>query len=404
MASFNKEILINIYEPIAGAYIATWSRFQFQGFTKALDAGLGECVVVTDMAFDYAGADLLLGNDVEIRISDVDTANDNSNAKSRIIYKGYISLIERDVEGQTEGVTVHMVGYYTLLALDVLKNSAQTTLYSNSSTGLTTTIGSINAADIGLMIRTVLDRYAAENSGSKITYDPANIPNTSTTAIYSFKQRTYRQALDDLKALAPGGLFYYVNELGSVSFKQKPTSPTHQFVFGKHFNKVHVEHSLEKVRNFFLLWNGTPSGGSKVYKHYQDDASVAQYKRRVQTDNDYVSTSTAADLQGVRFLADNAKPDVKVTCTIYDNNSDQDKGYDIESIQPGDTCSFYGFSAGFDDIFQDNMIITQVVYTLDSVELTVEVIKSSLIDIQNQQGQTIDDISTGGLLIPESYT
>ena len=53
----------------------------------------------------------------------------------------------------------------------------------------------------------------------------------------------------------------------------------------------------------------------------------------------------AADLLGSKFLAESKQPDIKVTCTIIDN-ADGVKGYDIESIQPGETCRFVGYGSG----------------------------------------------------------
>ncbi len=177
-----------------------------------------------------------------------------------------------------------MLGYYTRLSLDVLKNGSQTTLYSNSTTGLTTTLGSQDAADIGDMASAVIDRYRTEASDTSIYYTADDIPDTSTTATFSFSQKTYRDAIDDLKALAPEGTYWYVDETGRFSFKPTPTTATHTFVFGKHFLDVNVQRSLEKVRNVLLLWNGK-TGGSSIYKHYEDTASIALYGRRTTTSN-----------------------------------------------------------------------------------------------------------------------
>ncbi len=82
----------------------------------------------------------------------------------------------------------------------------------------------------------------------------------------------------------------------------------------------------------------------------------------------------------------------------------QATGTDIEDIHPGDTCRFLGFSSNLSDIFRDNMLITRVSYTLDSVEIEVELNKSGLLDVQARQGRAISDIGNGGLGIPESYT
>lgn len=396
MAPFPKSILINVYVQSTGAFITTWKNFQFGGYTKSLDGGLSECVIKLDKVFDYSGGDLILGNDIEVRISDKDTVVVAGNG-SRIVYRGYISMIERNIDGHGEGVTVHVLGYYTLLALDILKNGSQTTLYSDTTNGLTTT--SATAADIGLMMRGIITRYIAETTNPKISYNIDDIPNTSTTATYTFQQNTYREAMDVIKQMAPTGVFYYVDELGKVKFKSKPTTPTHKFVFGRHFKKVHVQHSLEKVRNVALIWDGVTS-----YIHYNDEDSIASFGRKVERFVDHGLSSAASALKGARFLADNAKPDVRVTCTILDNNGDDNMGYDIESIQPGDTCSFYGFATGFDTIFNDNMIITEVSYNLDYAEVTVEIIKSTLIEEQQNQQRDISDVTNAVGSIPASYS
>lgn len=404
MATQKKQIIANVYQPASGALLATWTSFSFDGFQKDINAGPSECVIRLAAVFDYSGVDLLLGNDVELRVSDKDTVVQVSDSATRIVYRGYISLIERDVNGPSEQVTVHLLGYYTLLSLDYLKNGSQTTLYSESGAGLTTTSGSTTAADLGLMVRAILDRYTAETSNPRISYDPDDIPNTSTTAVYTFQQKTYREALDALLSMAPVGTFYYINEIGRVVFKSKPTTATHKFTFGKHFTTVHVEHSVEKVRNVALIWNGQ-TGASQVYKHYEDAGSIETYGRRAEDIKDFgVNSAAAADLLGARFLADNKYPDIKIVCAIIDNNGQDPFGYDIESIQPGDTCSFFGFNSGFDDIFRENMLITSVRYTLDKVELTIELLGTGVVNVQRIQGQQINDIASGGLGVPESYT
>jgi hypothetical protein len=401
MSIRNKNLIVIVSSP-TGGYLATWSNVDLEGFSKEINGGIGECVIKLDKAFDYSAGDVAIGNDVEMRISDKDTVdNVNNPDSSRTIYRGYISLIEREVVGAREQVTIHLLGYYTKLSLDILKDGTQATLYSDATDGVGATSPSADA-DIGLMMRGVLDRYIAETTNPKIGYNIADIPDTATTTYYKFQQQTYRQAMDVIKRMAPVGYFYYIDETGQVKFGPKPTTPTHKFIFGRHFNAVKVEQSLEKVRNVFLIWNGE-SGISAVYKSYEDDNSISLYGRRVEPVNDYgIDNSDAADKIGAKLLSESKDPEIKVICTIIDNNESDDMGYDIESIQPGDTCSFYGFDSSLAEIFQDNMLITNVNYKLGQVEIQVEIIKSGLFDIQDQQGKEIHDASNP--LIPDSYT
>lgn len=405
MAATKKTITASIFDPNTGFKIAVWRDFDFKGYTKEINAGVAECVIVLPELFDYSSGALALNNEVELRISDVDTltpgALSSSDIASRVIYRGYISLVERSIERQ-EGITVHILGFYTKLSTDILKNNAQTTLYSKTSPGLTITVADQSAADIGLLVRSIIDRYRAETTNPKIYYNADDIPLTSTTATYRFEQKTYRDAIEAMRKLSPENVYWYVNELGQAFFKARATTPTHTFVFGKHFHAVRVEQSLEKVRNVALVWDGEAAG---TYKHYEDAASIALYGRRVQTITDFgVDNSNAADLIGVKFIAENKNPEIKVVCTILDNNAGNGKGYDIESIQPGDTCSFKGFSTGVNELFYDNMLITRVAYSLDKVVMDVQIVRTGLLDITAQQQRDIGDINSGGLGIPESYT
>jgi len=405
--NIKKQIIINVSDSVTGNLMKTITNFEFVSLSKSLNAGCGECVINMAVPFDYDGQELALGNDVEIRISDKDTIAGSlalqDTAGSKVIYTGYISLIERNVQGEREGLTVHMLGHYTKLQTDILKNSAQTTLYSKTYVGLTITSGDLSSADIGLLMRSVIDRYRAETVNPKIGYIYDDVPNTGTVATYSFAQKTYREAMEILKRMAPLGMYYYIDPVGNLKFKQSASTPKHLFIFGKHFRGVRVEQSMEKVRNGLLVWNGQ-TGGSSIYKSYSDADSILRYGRRTETFNDYgINNVDGADLIGAKFIDENKRPDIKVTCEIIDNSESTDRGYDIESIEPGDTCSFLGFKVGVSDIFKDNMIITSVTYFLDKVQIEVEIVKAGILDIQNQQSQAISDIGSGGLGVPESY-
>lgn len=405
MATRRKRIYARVKLPATDELIATWEDFDFRGFTKELNAGAGECVLTLGRAFDYDGNDILEGNDVEIVIADRDTTGSGNTDGDGVkrIYRGYISFVERMDDANRQNIVVHILGYYTRLALDILKNSAQTTLYSHNTAGLTVTLADQVSADIGLMMRTVIDRYQTESGDTTIFYTADSIPDTGTTATYKFDQKTYREAIDDLKGLAPSGTYWYVDETGLISFKTIPTSATHVFVFGKDFTKIRVQKSIETVRNFVLIWDGKTA--SYVYKHYQDSASIAKYGRRAATISNFgIDNSDAADLLGAKFLAENKDPQVKVIVSILDNNGIAGKGYDIESINPGDTCKFVGYSSTQSDVFNDNMLITKISYGLDAVEIELSIQKTGIVDFQTQQNRKIADINSGGLSIPESYT
>lgn len=397
-----KNISIKVYTQ-TNIFLKEWKNFSFGGFTKEINAGLGECIIELFEKFDYTGGELALGNTVTITIADKDTTA-TKDYGGRVIYSGYISLYEPRIDGARESITVHLLGHYTKLATDILKSTAQTTLYTKATVGLTTVVADIAAADAGDVIKGIFTRYAAETSSPKTV--AMSVPTVGQNIKYVFNQKTYRDALDIALKACPSGYFYYIDECGGFYLKQPATTPKHTFILNKNITNVQVERSMEKIRNTVLIWNGL-GGGSEIYKAYTDTVSVTTYGRRVENFQDKsVQDETSMANMANKFINEHKDPDIKVTCKIIDNNLDQSGGlgygYDIESIEPGDTCRFTGFNESFANIFKDAMLITKVEYKLDSVILTIENFKTDLVDTTKQTQDNLDVLATDG--IPESYT
>ena len=390
-----KKISIKVLNT-SGELIKEWVNATFDGFSKEINSGLGECLVTLGEKIDYSGSELKLGNIVEIYVSDSNTITEGFKK----VYSGYISMIEPMVDGSNEKILVHILGHYTKLSTDILKDGAQVVLYSDTTDGLTTT-ASGSEADIGLILRAIITRYRAETSNPILYTTLASVPLITQTALYSISMKTYREAFDSVCSMLPSGYFWYVDENGLTSIKSKPTTATHNFQFGRHFKAIKIEKSMEKIRNFCLVWNGE-TGASAVFNHYEDDASILQYGRRVETIVDYgIDDDTSADKIGAKFIAENKNPSVKLTCEILDNNIDTVNGYDIESINPGDTCSFIGFDASLSSILEENMLITKVDYLFDRVIIEVELIKTGLVDWQEKTSLKVEDLASYN--VPETY-
>lgn len=385
---YEKNIHINVYSP-EGEFLKAWKDATFVGFTKEINGGLGECVIKLARKFDDYGEyfDVKLNNEVQIKITDKDTAN--TADKEKLIYSGYISKYEPWVEGGKEGVTVTLLGYYTKFAQDIYKNGTTTTITET-------------ATDVGQMFRNLMDRYRAETSNPKLNYSNESIEETGTTATYTFEMMTYREAIDVIKSLAPANWWWYVDQENIVHFKPKPSSATHTFIFGRHFRSVRIEKGMEKIKNALLFWN-SKTGDGQVYRLYDDDGSISDYGRRVlkYIDPGRIGDTVDADKIAQGFISEHKDPDVKVVVEIMDNNYDPLRGYDIESIEPGHTCSFAGFSETLSETFEENMLITKVEYYLDRVRLTIEPMKAGIVDRVEKIAREIGDISTKDA--PTSY-
>lgn len=392
-----KNISIKVRRP-SGEFIKDWSSIAtFETFSKEINSGLGECILTLGVPFDYNGSELDIGNIVEISISDKQTTIDGS----LLIYSGYISLIEPSIDESKDIIIVHLLGHYTKLSLDYLKNGNQVVLFSDSTAGLTTTSPG-SEADIGLILRGIIDRYRTETNNPNLFYTLTSIPLIGQSALYSISLKTYREAFDSVCSMLPSGYFWYVDENGMITVKSKASSRKHIFEFRKHFKSLHISKSLENIRNFLLVWNGEPAGASCVFNHYEDVASILQYGRRSNIIVDYaISNNTSADKIGARYIEENKNPAIKISCEILDDNYDTINGYDIDSINPGDTCTFIGFDQS-SDILQEDMLITKIDYYLDRVILEIEIQKTGLIDWQEELSTKVEDLSSYN--VPNTYS
>ena len=100
------------------------------------------------------------------------------------------------------------------------------------------------------------------------------------------------------------------------------------------------------------------------------------------------------------LIDEHKDPDIKVKVEIIDNNYST-KGYDIESIEPGDTCSFVGFSDSLNETFKEGMIITEVEYHLDRVMLTIEPLQASIADRIEEVARGLSSLNSKDA--PSSY-
>ncbi|MDD5068493.1 MAG: hypothetical protein PHN89_02755 [Candidatus Pacebacteria bacterium] len=390
----SKKVVIKV-NSASGKFLADWSETaSFERFSKEINGGFSECILALAVPFDYQGGELNHGNIVDIYISDKDTIADGMVK----IYSGYISTIEPNTDGKKEWITVNLLGFYTKMGTDILKDSSQVVLYSDAANGLTTSILSLAAADIGLILRAIIDRYRDETVNPRISYTSASIPLVSQDAKYTIKLLTYKEAFEKICAALPSWYYWHVDENGLISVRQKPSTPTHTFEFSKHFKSVKINSSMEKIRNFVLVWNR-----DAIFNHYQNDASISEYGRRAQViaENGIGDADTAENIAN-KFLAENKDPVITLVCEVIDNNFDAANGYDIESINPGDTCRFVGYDFSMMNFLYDNMLITKVDYMLDRAILTIELNRAGMINWQKKTETKVSELSSESC--PETYS
>lgn len=359
-----KRYLFKVFDK-DGNYLSTWDDATFSNFRKQINGGLGELVLKTAKKFDHYDISLSMPhNIVEVWVSDVDSPEQK-------IYSGFIEERDRWAESANQGIDIICKGFLSLYDELSYKSAAQVVLKKNS-------------LDPSAMLKDVVDRvraeYADDPLAMKLNYSASSVDNTGTTASYSFNASMALEALMKIKELAPSNWYFYAGADNIIKFKQKPASAAHQFTLGRDIQKIRNNESIRGVKNQLLFWNGRASVDAQaISKLYSNAASKDAYGYRFHKETDGRVTDVAtANNWGTTYINSNKDMRIKITLIIIDNNIDPIKGYDIESIEPGDSCKILNIPESVAGSFGSNLMITTIDYYPSYAVLEIETSKDSL--------------------------
>jgi hypothetical protein len=192
------------------------------------------------------------------------------------------------------------------------------------------------------ILKDIIDKFRAE--GGKSNYGGSSVALTGTVTSYQFNTNTVKEALDKINELAPNGWYYFVDATNTITFKGKDATSNHTFTLGKDIISIVPEKSLENMCNC-LYFTGGDVGGVPIYKKYKRQGSIDTYGLYAQKYIDSrVTDPTTMDIIANSILDRGDAPETRTTLVIRDNNASDGRGYDIESIKPGDTCKVIGFN------------------------------------------------------------
>lgn len=346
-----KKLYIKSYD-VNGTYIKTFFDFAVGSFSKKINVGISSMSLTLARKFDdfNENGDVTLGNKLELWLTDEDTGSVPEK-----IYTGYIEQQNPRIRNDEEYVEILCLSVASYLTQDVLKDGAQTTLFTDTTAGITTV--SATAAEIANVLKAIIDLFRENNTSLKLNYSTESgdsIETTGNDMNYTFKAMQYAEAIKKCKEIAPQNWYWYIDENEVFWFKPVPSSATHTFTIGKNISRLDVNKGLDSVKNIALV-----SDGQTFYSQYKDDTSIALYGRRVrQITDSALGDQTSIDNVGNSFVAENKDPKIRIVMEIIDNNENA-VGYDIESIQPGETCKIVGINPS-EELFTDNMIIQEV--------------------------------------------
>jgi hypothetical protein len=176
-----------------------------------------------------------------------------------------------------------------------------------------------------------------------------SIELTGNVVSYTFNTATYLQALEKIVELCPAGWYFYVDANNIFHLKQKAAEADHVLVIGKHLSVVKPQKRIENVKNEVLFV------GNGIYKRYVRSGSQSSYGRRVHVMQDNrVSQVGTADIMANTFLDNNESVEIRTKIRIIDSNSTNDNtGYNIESIKPGQLIRIEGFGTNYPETLFD---------------------------------------------------
>ena len=266
-----------------------------------------------------------------------------------IIFQGYISkYISR--YGGNEKTTVTLTSYGAELDNYIIESGGFTQVDWLSK-------------DPSTILKDVIDLYQAQ--GGIVDYDNTTIDDTDTVVTYTFNTATTLDGIKKSLELAPSDWFWYLDMRNNlINFHNRPTTPDHTFVLGKHIKELDVEQYIDDITNVVYFSGGDTGGGNNLFLKYTDPTSETNYRRGLKLYSDNrVTLSSSADIIANSELERNSAPRYRSSVVIVD------KVYDIESIQLGDLIAFRNFDNYVDDL---EMQVVGIDYSPDAIRLQLD--------------------------------
>lgn len=321
-----KHYYYKVYD--SGTYVATWTKEVISEpiFRANINGGAGELKIQLARPFDDFGEDedVKLNNKVELYCVD----NDNPNGL--LLYSGFIVGYEPTINETSETLNITLFSYVAQLQRMILRDgSGNTTLAYNSY-------------DPAVILRDVIDKLRAQ--GCELTYTNLTIPLTNTEVSYTFNANSGKECFDKVIELCPVGWFWRVDPNNVVYLQPMNIFADHEFTLGLEVEKLKTYRRVEDLVNQVLFIGG---GSPALFRKYNNTSSIDTYglyeKKIVDQRVTVVATASIISNREINTKKD---PEIRSTFDIIDNNGPSGRGYDIETVQVGETLKVNGLSAG----------------------------------------------------------
>lgn len=290
-------------------------------------------------------------------------SDDGSNSLGRLIFSGTITNSAPFARSSDSGIRVTLIGLGHLL---------QNSLYKDGASFIVSHVSQV-PKDI---IEDIIDKFQAEyppaiptaKEPEWIGYNAVSgiraggqIQAGGTQVTFDFDKMTWMEAINKTLELAGGGMYWHIDKGGDVIFKDTPATATHTF---KHGDGGNIE-ELSAPKNIETIINAVTVEYTSGSETASDATSISDYGKREKYFNepDAQNSATAQQIADQK-ITDNKDPKLRARLVINSN-------YDIESIEPGDTCNVLNLHKD-SAIFGNNMQIISMSYKENKVVLELE--------------------------------
>ena len=295
-----------------GSFNTVWQKdvVNTPRFRWEINGGQNEMIIeLARPSTDFGEADdVRINNEVKL------FTHDEVNG-TRQLYHGIIRGYEPFIEGSEQLIRVNLMPYFIRFGDELVKDSGDTTVVRNSS-------------EPAQMMRDMVELLDAGFNGRPIE-------NTGTTVSYTFSYVSYRESLDKIVQLAPLNWFYTVDGNDNVIFRESDLNTVdHELWVGKEIKSVGATKRVDNMVNAVYFLGG---GDPPLYNLYEREASISEYGRREYKMKDTrVTIDATAQTMAERILDERDSPNNLMDITVVSNALDNSRGYDIDSIMPGD--------------------------------------------------------------------
>lgn len=306
-------------------------------FRATVNSGQGNLNIRLKARFDSPPSWASLNNFIKVYWVKVE----NGVQTDGLLYTGFITRVEHVLRGSSEFMNVSTLALGSLTSLALYKDGSSFDVVKTS-------------VDPAVIATDIVTKANTQIGGSWLS-SGSNVVNVGTTVSYIYEKSYWFEALNETLSFTGGNYYWYIDESGELYFKPYGGSPDHKFNITKNVNEIIVENNAELITNESSVFNGTDT-------YSQTDAtSITNYFKRDEWKNDENLDAVTAG-QYVNGRVANNK-DSKIQVLVEINTS-----YDLESIRPGQTCSFFGLDIG-STLLGSNMKIVSVEYNEDTVTL-----------------------------------